>query len=132
MVRTDEQHTAATVAEARVGVQEVRRAVQSHDGLPRPRTAVDDERAARTRADDGVLVGLDGAEHVSHPGRPAAAQAGDESGLIVERGVPLETVRGEHLVPVVADPAAGPAIPAAARETHRFRMGRCEERFSRR
>ena len=87
---------------------------------------------ARARADDGVLVGLDGAEHVAHPGRPVAAQAGDEGGLVVERGgVPVEPVRGEHLVPVVADPAAGPAVPAAAGQAHRVGVGRAEERLGR-
>jgi hypothetical protein len=35
------------VTEARVGVEEVRGAVQSDDGLPGARTAVDDESAAR-------------------------------------------------------------------------------------
>ena len=105
--------------------------MQSDDGLARTRTAVDDQSAARSRADDGVLVGLDGGEHVAHPGRPAAAQAGDEGGLVVERGVPDQPARGEHLVPVVADPAAGPAIPAAAGQTHRVGVGRPEERLSR-
>ena len=131
LVRTDEQHAAPAVTEARVGVEEVGGAVQGDDGLAGARTAVDDESAAGSRADDGVLVGLDGAEHVSHPGRPAAAQAGDEGGLVVERGVPFEPVRGEHLVPVVADPAAGPAIPAAAGQTHRVGVGRSEERLGR-
>ena len=46
--------------------------------------------------------------------------------------VPLEPVRGEHLVPVVGDPAAGPAVPAAARQTHRVGVGRAEERLGRR
>ena len=45
--------------------------------------------------------------------------------------VPLEPVGGEHLVPVVADPAAGPAIPAAARQAHRVGVGRSEERLGR-
>jgi hypothetical protein len=105
--------------------------VQGDDGLPRTRTAVDDESAAGSGADDGVLVGLDGAQHVSHPGRPAAAEAGDEGGLVVERGVSFQPVRGEHLVPVVADPAAGPPIPAAAGQTHRVGVRRPEERLSR-
>ena len=47
-------------------------------------------------------------------------------------GVPVEPVRGEHLVPVVADPAAGPAVPAAARQPHRVGVGRPEERLGRR
>jgi hypothetical protein len=67
-VRADEQHAAPAVAEARVGVEQVGGAVQRDDGLARARTAVDDERAAGSRADDRVLVGLDGAEHVAHPG----------------------------------------------------------------
>ena len=38
---------------------------------------------------------------------------------------------GEHLVPVVGDPAAGPAVPAAARQAHRVGVGRPEERLGR-
>ena len=45
--------------------------------------------------------------------------------------MPLQPVRCEYLVPVVADPAAGPAIPAAACQTHRVGVGRSEERLSR-
>ena len=45
--------------------------------------------------------------------------------------MPFEPVRGEHLVPVVADPAAGPAVPAPARQAHRVRVGRPEERLGR-
>lgn len=131
-VRADEQHTAAAVAEARVGVQEVGGAVQGDHGLAGAGAAVDDERAAGSRADDGVLVGLDGAEDVPHPFRAVAAQAGDEGGLVVERGVvPGESVRGEHLVPVVADPAARPAVPAAAGQPHRVGVGGPEERLGR-
>jgi hypothetical protein len=131
-VRTDEQHATAAVTEAGIGVEQVRGAVQGHDGLARTGTAVDDESTAGPGADDGVLVGLDGAEHVAHPVRAVAAQAGDEGGLVVERGVPLEPVRREHLVPVVADPAAGPAVAAAAGQTHRVGVGRPEERLGRR
>jgi hypothetical protein len=90
LMRTDEQHAAPAVTEARFGVEEVGGTVQGDDGLARTRTAVDDESAAGSRADDGVLVGRDGAEYVSHLHRPAAAQAGDEGGLVVERGVPFE------------------------------------------
>ncbi len=129
LVRADEQDTAATVAEPGVGVEEVGRAVQRDHGLARARPAVDDEGAAGPGADDGVLVGLDGGEHVAHPGGPVAAQAGDERGLVVERRVSFERVGAEHLVPVVADPAAGPAVPATARETQRVGVGRREERL---
>jgi hypothetical protein len=132
-VRTDEQHAAAVVTEAGVGVEQVRGAVQRDDGLARARPAVDDERTGGSRADDGVLVGLDGAEDVAHPRRPGAAQARDERGLVVERGgVPLELVRGEHLVPVVADPAAGPAVSAPAGQPHRVAVRRAEERLGHR
>ena len=67
-MRTDEQHATPTVTEPGIGVQQVGGAVQGDDGLARARTAVDDEGAAGSRANDGVLVGLDGAEHVAHPG----------------------------------------------------------------
>ena len=101
--------------------------------MPVPGPAVHDERAARPGADDRVLVGLDGAEHVPHPGRAAAAEGGDEGGLVVERrGVPVEPALGEDLVPVVADPAPGPPVPAAARQPHRLGVGRPEERLGRR
>ena len=59
LVRTDDQHAPAPVTQTRVGVQEVGGAVQSDDGLPRAGTAVDDQGAAGSGADDGVLVGLD-------------------------------------------------------------------------
>ena len=93
-MRADEEHAAAAVAEPRVGVEQVRRAVQRDDRLAGAGPAVDDEGAAGSGADDRVLVGLDGAEHVAHPRRAAAAEAGDERGLVVERGVvPVEPVR---------------------------------------
>ena len=99
--------------------------------FPVPGTAVHDERTTRSRADDGVLVCLDGAEHVAHLRRPTRAQHREEGRLVVEGGVPLEPVRREHLVPVVADPAAGPAVPAAAHQTHGVGVGRSEEGLSR-
>ena len=43
--------------------------------------------------------------------------------------MPLEPVGAEHLVPVVADPASGPAVPSAARQAHRVRVRRPEEGF---
>ena len=97
--------------------------------LPVPGPPSTTSAPAGSGTDDGVLVGLDGAEHVAHPGRPAAAQGGDERGLVVQRGVALQAVGGEHLVPVVADPAAGPAVPAAAGQPHRVGVGRAEERL---
>jgi hypothetical protein len=69
-VRADEQHAATPVAEVRVGVEQVGGAVQRDDGLARAWTSVHDERAPGARADDRVLVGLQGGEHVAHPVRP--------------------------------------------------------------
>ncbi len=105
--------------------------MQGDDGLAGAGAAVDDEGATGARPDDGVLVGLDGGEHVPHPVRPVAAEARDERGLVVERRVPFEPVGGEHLVPVVADPAVGPAVPAAARQAHRAGVRGREERLGR-
>jgi hypothetical protein len=45
--------------------------------------------------------------------------------------VPVEPVRGEDLVPVVADPPAVPAVSAAAGQAHRVGVGRSEEWLSR-
>ncbi len=45
--------------------------------------------------------------------------------------MPFEPVGAEHLVPVVADPAAGPAVSATAHQPHRVGVGRREERFGR-
>ena len=62
----NEEHATPAVAEARVGIEQIGSAVQRDDGLPRARTAVDDQGPAGTGANDGVLVGRDGAEHVAH------------------------------------------------------------------
>ena len=59
------------------------------------------------------------------------AEARDERGLVVERGAAAQPLRGEHLVPVVADPAAGPPVPAPAHQPHRVRVRRPEERLRR-
>ncbi len=91
-MRTDEQQAAPAVTEPGVGVQQVSGPVQSHDGLSRTGTTVDDESAAGSGADDGVLLGRYGAEHISHSRRPTATEAGDEGGLVVERGARLEVV----------------------------------------
>ncbi|MCR6493663.1 hypothetical protein LJB74_14685 [Cellulomonas sp. P24] len=64
---SDEQHPAPAMPEARVGVQEVGGAVKGDDGLARPRAAVDDQGVTGPGADDGVLIGLDRGEHVTHP-----------------------------------------------------------------
>jgi hypothetical protein len=120
------------VTEPRVGVQEVRRAVQRHHGLAGARPAVDDECATRAGADDRVLVGLDGAEHVAHLRGPAGAETGDERGLVVERRVGLQPLGGEDLVPVVGDTAAGPPVAAAADQPEGVGVGGREEWLRRR
>ncbi len=95
--------------------------MQRHDRLARAGAAVDDERAARARAHDRVLVGLDRAEHVAHPRRPARAEARDERRLVVERRARPRAVGHELLVPVVGDAPARPPVPAPRREAERLR-----------
>lgn len=46
--------------------------------------------------------------------------------------MPFEPVGGEHLVPVVTDPTAGPAVAAAAHQTHGIGVRGREERRGRR
>ena len=77
---TDEEHSTPPSAEVRVGIEQIGSAVQSNDGLSRTRTTLDDECTAGACADDRVLIGLDGAEYVSHLGRAAVTQAGNEGG----------------------------------------------------
>ncbi len=131
-MRTDEQHTAPLVTQPGVGVDQVGGAVQGDDGLSGTRATVDDKCAGRSGADDRILLGLDGAQDIAHPGGPVAAQAGDEGGLVVERrvaGKPVNPVGDEHFVPVVADPAKRPAVSASAGQPHRVRVGGSEERL---
>ena len=85
-MRADEEDATAPVAQPRIGVEQVRRAVQRDDRLAGAGPTVDDQRTSRPGPDDGVLVGLDGAQHVAHPGRTAPAEGGDEGRLVVERG----------------------------------------------
>ncbi len=129
LMRPDEQHAAPAAADARIGVEEVGRAVQGDHGLAGTGAAIDDERAPGAGADDGVLIGLDGGEHIPHPARPAAAEARDEGRIVIECHCELERFVGEGLVPVVADPAAAPAVPPAAEQPHRIRVRRTEERL---
>ena len=65
-MRADEEHAAPSVAEARVGVEQVGRPVEGDNRLARARATVDDVRAPGACSDDGVLVGLDGAQDVPH------------------------------------------------------------------
>ena len=46
LVRPDDQDPAAVVSQTRIGVQQVRRAVQRDDRLTGSRTTLDDQRAA--------------------------------------------------------------------------------------
>jgi hypothetical protein len=117
--------------QVRVGVEEVRRAVEGDDGLARARAAVHHERTPGGAPDDRVLVRLDGPEHVPHPRRPARAQARQERRVLVEGGGTVEPVGVEHLVPVVGDAAVGPAVPTPAEQPARVGGGGGEERLGR-
>ena len=68
MVWSDHQDTTATTVQTRIGVQQVGRPVQRHHRLAGAGTPVDDQGATRGGTDDGVLVGLQGGQHVTHPG----------------------------------------------------------------
>ena len=57
---------------------------------------------------------------------PRLAMKADSSSSAACR---FEPVGAEHLVPVVADPTTGPAVPAAAAQTHRVGAGCREKRF---
>ena len=128
-VRAHEEHATAPVPQPRIGVEEVGRAVQRDDRLAGAGTTVDDQCPTRPGPDDGVLVGLDGAQHVAHPGRTAPAEGGDERRLVVERRGVGQSLVGERLVPVVDDPAAHPAVATPAHQALRVCVGGGEERL---
>ena len=129
-MRSDDEQPAPMTGEARIGVDEVGGAMQRDDCLAGSRPAVDDEGPVRVGSDDRVLIGGDGAQDISHARGTTGAEVGEERGLLVER-----RVRGEHrgvvdedLVPVVGDPAVGPAVAASAHQSHRVAAGGGEER----
>ena len=128
-MRAHEEHATAPVPQPRIGVEQVGRAVQRDDRLAGAGTTVDDQGPARPGPDDGVLVGLDGAQHVAHPGRTAPAEGGDEGRLVVERRGVGQSLLGERLVPVVDDPAPHPAVATPAHQALRVCVGGGEERL---
>ncbi|MGN7157481.1 hypothetical protein ACTHRK_15435 [Dietzia cercidiphylli] len=111
-------------------VQQVRRPVQRDDRLARPRAAVHHECARGVGADDRVLVGLDGGQHVVHPAGPHPAEARDERRLVVRGGAGAHlVVVVKNLVPVVDDAPARPPVPPPVRHAHRPGERRGEERL---
>jgi hypothetical protein len=130
-VRADEQHAAPPLSQAGVGVQQVGGAVERHDGLAGAGAAVHDEGTPCVGADDGVLVGLDGAEDVAHLRGPVLAEAREEGRLVVEGRTARPAGRCEDLVPVVGDPTTRPAVAAPAGQSHGVGVRRGEQRLGR-
>ena len=130
-VRSDDEHAAARGLHLRICIKQVRGAVQRDDGLTRAGSTVHDEWTPRGRADDLVLVRLDRAEYIAHFFRARGAQRGDERRVLVERCIAaLASPRvAEHLVPVVDDAAAVPAVTAPRRHPHRLCTRGREKRF---
>ena len=134
LVWADEQHAAPLMAQARVRVEEVGGSVQCDNGFAGARPAVDDECAARSAADDRVLIRRDRAQDVAHLGRPVLSQTCDERRLVIERCAAFGvcdhlTFHGEDLIPVVGDLLAGPSVASASGQAHRIGMGGTEKRL---
>ena len=128
LVRPDDQE--AATREPRVGVEQIGGTMQRHHGLSCTGAAIDDQRACRVGADDGVLVGLDRRQHVAHAWRPTRRKACEQRRITIEPYPVVDGVRGEHFVPVVGDLPARPSIASARAHSHRLRRRRVEERSS--
>ncbi len=104
-----------------VRVQQIRRAVQRHDGLAGAGAALDDEHAAVRGADDPVLLGLDGLHDVVHPPGARGVQRREQHGIGVGALVAGALgVREVHdLVVQGGDPAALGGDVAPAAQAHR-------------
>src|SRR5262249_37237524 len=114
-VRPDDQHATA-LESAPVGVEQVGGAVQRGDRLPGAGAALDHEDAGQAGADDTVLLGLNGGDHVRHPAGAGAADRGDQGRLAGQaRAVPGgQLVEVEDLIVEAGDRAAAGVDVAAA------------------
>ncbi len=81
-----------------MGVQQVRGAVQCDGGLARSWPALDDDGAGDGRADDPVLLGLDGADDVRHPSGALGVQGRQQRALTLQRFVVGQHVGVEDVV----------------------------------
>jgi hypothetical protein len=86
-----------------VTVEEERGTVEGDRGLPRARTALDDEEAGERAADDGVLLGLDGGDDIAHPAGAMTGQS-REQGSFALQVRPLIIVEGLDVEHIVLDP----------------------------
>ncbi len=79
-VRSDDQHAAAGEP-VTVGVEQVGGAVQRDHGLTGARPALDDEDPTLVRADDPILLGLNGLDDVAHPAGACGVEGGEQRRL---------------------------------------------------
>ena len=96
-VRPDHEHALALQREA-VRVEQVGGAVQRHCRLPRAGPALDDEDTGQRRADDLVLLALDGADDVAHLAGPRLAQGGQQRARAAQ-----DQALGQQALAAVAD-----------------------------
>ncbi|MDR6117946.1 hypothetical protein QE370_001130 [Aeromicrobium sp. SORGH_AS981] len=112
--RADDEHAAGLEASA-VGVQQVGRAVQRHDGLARAGAAADDRRAAAGRPDGLVLLLLDRGDDGVHGAVAGPREAGEQRALADDDHVVGGVLRVEQ---VVLDPDDGLARAAQDATAH--------------
>lgn len=82
-MRSHEQQPILPLLEARIGVQEIRGAVQSNDRLSGSRPTINHQRAIRRRADDRVLVSLNRRENIAHLSRAMGAEGSEQGRPVV-------------------------------------------------
>jgi hypothetical protein len=117
-----------------VRVEQIGGTVQRHGGLPRARAALDHQYARDVRADDLVLLGLDGGDDVAHPARALRVEGGEQRPLPAQAGEPrlVERVEVEHVVLDAVDLAALEHQVPAPHHALGVGGGRLVERLGRR
>jgi hypothetical protein len=129
--RADQQDAAALEAPA-VAVEQVRHPVQGYRRLPGARTAADQRRAGRRRADRLVLLALDRGDDVAHGPAGAAGQRGQQRAVADHPHALGDRAGREQVVLDPHHPRASGADDPAPHDVHPHLGGRLVERRRRR
>ncbi len=126
--RPDDEHARAAQPVA-VRIEQVGGAMQGDGGLACARAALHDQHAGDLRADDAVLLRLDGRHDVGHSTGALGSEGGQQRALALQFGLLVrQECRVEHLVFDADDVAALGREVAAGSGAQRGCRGRLVER----